>query len=335
MGVVRKLNTSLRSAQALLLRETFAKRIVNQNDATDAYTDILEKYLSGLYDKTKPIGSLLFLGPTGTGKTSSARAFVEGITGDSKNLLKVDCGEFQHSHDIAKIVGSPPGYLGHRETHPLIHNAKLLSMHGEKTRFATILFDEIEKASDALWNLLLGILDNGTLTLGTNEQVDMTKTVILMTSNVGSPESAIAVGDNTFGFAPASISIADHAELKTITIAAARRKFSPEFLNRLDHMVMFNTLSPDDIKQILAMEITKLNKRTFITVTLSPSAEEEILKRGYNRRDNARYLQRIIDQFVVVPISIGMATKQIDTLDSVVVDFKDNEFQYMVEYHFR
>lgn len=335
MGVVKKLNTSLRSAQALQLRDTFAKRIVNQTDATDAYTDVLEKYLGGLYDRKKPIASLLFLGPTGTGKTSSARAFVEGITGDENKLIKIDCGEFQHSHDISKIVGSPPGYLGHRETHPLIHNAKLLAGHGEKTAFATLLFDEIEKASDALWNLLLGILDNGSLTLGTNEQVDLTKTVILMTSNIGSKESATAVGDNTLGFAPASLEVTNKNELETITVAAARRKFTPEFLNRLDKMVMFNTLTQNDVNDILDMELKKLTKRSTVVVTVSPAARAEIVKRGYNRRDNARFLQRTVEQTVVLPIARGITTKQIDSLDSVVVDFKDNEFQYMVEYHFR
>lgn len=334
MGVIKKLNTSLRSEQALKLTKTFENRIINQQEATDAYTDLLEKYLSGFYNKKKPIGSLLFLGPTGTGKTTSAEAFVEGVTGDENKLIKIDCGEFQHSHDIAKILGSPPGYLGHRETSALLDNAKLLAAQGPEVKFATILFDEIEKSSDALWNLLLGILDTGTLTLGTNERVDLTKTVVIMTSNEGSKESAVAVGDGGFGFAPPVLDIEDGTELKDITIAAARRKFKPEFLNRIDKMVMFNTLTPEDIKQILALEIKKLNKRAFITTTLSPAAEAEILKRGYNRRDNARFLQRTIDEHVITPIARGIATKQIGSLDSVVVDFK-GDFEYMVEYHFR
>jgi ATP-dependent Clp protease ATP-binding subunit ClpB len=335
MGVVKKLNTELRSAEALQLREIFGNRIVNQSDATDAYTDVLEKYLSGFYDHKKPIASLLFLGPTGTGKTSSAEAFVEGITGDEKKLIKIDCGEFQHSHDISKIVGSPPGYLGHRETQPLITNAKLLASHGEKTAFAVLLFDEIEKASDALWNLLLGILDKGALTLGTNESVDLTKTIILMSSNIGSQESAAAVGDNTLGFALPPLEITNKAELEKITIAAARKKFTPEFLNRLDRMVMFNTLTLTDVENILDLELKKLNKRATIIITLSPAARAEIIRQGYNRRDNARFLQRTIDQKIIIPIARGITTKQIDTLDSVIVDFKNNQFEYQVEYNFR
>lgn len=335
MGTVRKLNTSLRSAQTLLMRETFAKRIVNQNDAVDAYTNLLEKYYSGFYDKNRPIGSLLFLGPTGVGKTSSVEAFVEGLTGDPKKLIRIDCGEFQHSHEITKLIGSPPGYLGHRETHARITTASLNALHTEKVPFAVLMFDEVEKASDALWNLLLGVLDYGTLTLGTNEVVDMKSTIIIMTSNIGSKEGSAAVGDSGIGFVTPSLDITDSRELKEIYVAAARRKFLPEFLNRLDDIVMFNTLTPADIKSIMALEIEKLNKRASITVAVSPAAEKEILRTGYSRRDNARFLKRVIEKNIVTPISGGLATKQIDTLDSVVVDFRNGEFEYMVEYHFR
>jgi len=326
---MKKLNTSLRSPAAMAMRDTFAKRIVNQSEAVDAYTDVLEKFLSGFYDKTKPIASYLFIGPTGVGKTASAEAFVEGLTGNPKQMLKIDCGEFQHSHDISKIVGSPPGYLGHRETHPLLNNSKLMSLHGPKSPFAVILWDEIEKASDALWNLMLGILDKGSLTLGTNETVDMTKTINLMTSNVGAKESAHAV-DGGLGFATPGTDITDSGELKTITTAAARRKFSPEFLNRLDAIVMFNTLRPEDIDKILDMEIEKLHQRAFITVILSPAARKEIARLGYSRRDNARFLQRTIDKHIVVPVSGGIATKQIDPLDRVIVDVHDGLFEYHI-----
>src|SRR5437899_6478907 len=136
----------------------------------------------------RPIANLLFLGPTGSGKTRLVEAVAEGLTGSPRAMIKVDCGEFQHSHEIAKLIGSPPGYLGHRETHPLITQEALAATHTDKLKLSFLLFDEIEKASDALWQLLLGMLDKATLTLGDNRRVDLSQTVIFLTSNLGGGE---------------------------------------------------------------------------------------------------------------------------------------------------
>ena len=192
---IRVLDAKRTTLKASALALSFANQIVGQDAAREALITLLVKFMSGLYNKTKPIGSLLFLGPTGTGKTLVAEAFCKGLFESSDKMLKIDCAEFQHSHEIAKLIGSPPGYLGHRETHPFFTNASLLAARvddqsKEIMPFTVVLFDEIEKASDALWSLLLGILDKGILTTGVNEKVDFTKTIIIMTSNVGAEKLA-------------------------------------------------------------------------------------------------------------------------------------------------
>ncbi|PWT76399.1 MAG: hypothetical protein C5B59_06650 [Bacteroidetes bacterium] len=194
------LNINKHSDRTKRVADRLVSRIVNQDEATNALLNVLDKQESGFYDHSRPIASLLFLGPTGSGKTSCVEEFVEGLCNDRKRMIKIDCGEFQHSHEIAKLIGSPPGYLGHRETNPLISEKKLASLRGDDMAFTVLLFDEVEKASDALWNLLLSIMDKGSLTNGTNEQVGLTKTVIVMTSNVGSKELAEKVGDGVLGF---------------------------------------------------------------------------------------------------------------------------------------
>src|ERR1039458_6980392 len=201
-------------------------------------------------------------------------------------MMKVDCAEFQHGHEIAKLIGSPPGYLGHRETHPFFTNAAVTGLRQGGTppmdldpAFTIIVFDEIEKASDAMWNLLLGILDKGTLTLGTNEVVDLTKTVIIMTSNVGSTELA---EENAIGF-DRGVKGRSEVQMKEIAMSAARRKFMPEFLNRLDSVVCFKTFTPMDLDEIINLEFDKLYDRILTQAPLpflfkvSPAARKQIL----------------------------------------------------------
>jgi ATP-dependent Clp protease ATP-binding subunit ClpB len=163
-------------------------KIVGQNEAIDQIVNTYQMYLAGMNSPCRPIGNFLFLGPTGSGKTRLVEGVAESLVGDAHAIVKIDCGEFQHSHEIAKLIGSPPGYLGHRETHPLLSQEVLNQYHTEKIRLSFVLFDEIEKASDALWNLLLGVLDKATLTLGDNRRVDFSRTLIFMTSNLGAAE---------------------------------------------------------------------------------------------------------------------------------------------------
>lgn len=327
--MVRTLDPNRQSYKAEALAVRFANRIVGQPAATSALISVLEKYQSGFYDRTKPIANLLFLGPTGVGKTGTAEAFAEGLFGDPKHMLKVDCGEFQHSHEIAKLVGSPPGYLGHRETHPFFTNAVVQGLQTPELKFTIIVFDEIEKASDALWNLLLGILDKGTLTLGTNEIVDMTKTVIIMTSNVGSSELA---DEFAIGF-DAGTKERSEAQMKEIAMSAARRKFMPEFLNRLDSVVCFKTLSKMDLHEIIEIELGRLYDRMFgaaarmFEFVVSPAAMQQILTEGYDRRYNARNLKRVIEAHVAAPLGRLVATGQVMQNDTVVIDY-DGDWKY-------
>lgn len=336
---VRRIDLDLLSTRAQVLQRMFSKRIVGQNDATTALSNVLERYLSGFYDRKRPIASLLFLGPTGTGKTSSVEAFVEGLFGSTKPLIKIDCAEYQHGHEIAKLIGSPPGYLGHRETHPLLNQKRIDEHQTPDLRFAVLLFDEIEKASDTLWNLLLGILDKGSLTTGDNSVVDLTRTVIIMTSNVGSKEMSVAAGEEGLGFTLPLLESFDQKGLKNISVSAARRKFQPEFLNRIDELVMFNTLTEFDITQIVEFEMTALMDRiandanTFIIPELSPSAKARLIKEGYDRRYNARNLKRVFEKRVIIPISRAVSTGQAKTGDRILIDYyrMDEKWCYYAE----
>jgi len=331
----RKLDITRKSGKAESLSLKFSQRIIGQPKGTAALTNALEIFESGFYNRDKPIYSMLALGPTGVGKTGSVDAFCEGLFGDAKKKLKVSCGEFQHSHEIAKLVGSPPGYLGHRETKPYFTNQSLLEARSEKSGalilpFTVVLWDEIEKASDALWALMLGILDKGELTTGTNEPVDFKPTIHIMTSNVGAGELATLAGDAGLGFQPAGKEISQQ-EMEDVALSAARRKFMPEFLNRINKIVVYNTLQPEDVKQILSLELQKLQDRVTLrsnqlfTINVSPSAFRQLLKEGYNKKDNARYLQRTVEQYVSEPISSLLATGQILPRDTVIVDYVDGE----------
>ena len=196
-----QLDPTLRSVESRDFEGGLRRKIVGQDEAVQAVVDLYQVFRAGLNSPGRPVGNLLFLGPTGAGKTRVVEATAEVLFGDPRAVIKVDCAEFQHSHEIAKLIGSPPGYLGHRETHPLITQEALAQYHTEKLKISFLLFDEIEKASDALWQLLLGILDKATLTLGDNRRVDLSQTMIFMTSNLGGGEiTELMTGG--LGFAP-------------------------------------------------------------------------------------------------------------------------------------
>ena len=182
------------------LTSALRRRIVGQDQAVEKVVEIYQMFLAGLNPPGRPVGNLLFLGPTGSGKTRVVEAMAEALFGDPRACIKIDCAEFQHSHEIAKLIGSPPGYLGHRETHPLLTQEALNQWHTDKLKLSILLFDEIEKASDSLWQLLLGILDKATLTLGDNRRVDLSQCIIIMTSNLGAGEMSNLV-DGGLGFA--------------------------------------------------------------------------------------------------------------------------------------
>src|SRR6185437_14523785 len=252
------LNPHRRSPQAAALLEQMRGRVVGQDEALERIVDCYQTLLAGLNSRQRPLANFLFLGPTGSGKTHAVEVLAEALFHDPKNLIKVDCAEFQHSHEIAKLVGSPPGYLGHRETHPVLTQEALDQYQTPEVPLSLVLFDEIEKASDALWQLLLGILDKASLTLGDNRRVSFARTMIFLTSNLGAGEMQALLRPG-FGFAPASVGAGAADGLASGTrrrldgsaIAAARRQFSPEFFNRLDHVVVFQPLGSVQLERVL------------------------------------------------------------------------------------
>src|ERR1700680_3429565 len=259
-----QLDPTLRSLESRDFEVGLRRKIVGQEEAVQAVVDLYQVFRAGLNAPGRPVGNLLFLGPTGAGKTRVVEATAEVLFSDARAVLKVDCAEFQHSHEIAKLIGSPPGYLGHRETHPLITQEALVQYHTEKLKISFLLFDEIEKASDALWQLLLGILDKATLTLGDNRRVDLSQTMIFMTSNLGGGEiTELMTGG--MGFAPAVQAEDTRPQLdekvEKTAAEAAKRKFAPEFMNRIDKVVVFHPLRSEQLEKILEIELGMVQKR--------------------------------------------------------------------------
>src|SRR3982075_2552519 len=257
-----QLDPTLRSRESLEFEIELRNKVVGQEEAVRAVVDVLQVYSAEMRAVGRPVGNYLFLGPTGSGKTRIVEAAAEILFGDPRAVIKVDCAEFQHSHVIAKLIGSPPGYLGHRETHPLITQEELSKSHTEKLKLSFLLFDEIEKASDALWQLLLGILDKATLTLGDNRRVDLSQCMIFMTSNLGAGEmNDLLNGGLGFAQKPGHMDAKMDEKLTRTAVDAARRKFSPEFMNRIDKTVVFNMLRLSHLEQILEIELGMVQQR--------------------------------------------------------------------------
>ncbi len=322
------LDSTLRSSKAVEFEEALRAKIVRQEEAVQAMVDLYQMFSAGLNAPGRPVGSLLFLGPTGSGKTRIVEAAAEILFGDPRAVIKVDCGEFQHSHEISKLIGSPPGYLGHRETHPLITQEALAANHTEKLKLSFLLFDEIEKASDALWQLLLGMLDRATLTLGDNRRVDLSRTVIFMTSNLGSAEITELLHGG-MGFVQPEDQATTGLEVKVARTAveAARRKFSPEFMNRLDKIVVFHPLHREQLAEVLQIELVQLQQRILETrngqflLRVTDAGREFLLCEGTDRRYGARHLKRAIERHVVFPLANLLATGQVKAGDTLCADW--------------
>ena len=304
-------------------------RVVGQDRAVRAITSLYQVFQAGMTSPDRPLGSMLFLGPTGSGKTHVVEAAAEILFGDRNAVIKIDCAEFQHSHEIAKLIGSPPGYLGHRETAPLLTQENLEKYRTDRDPFSLVLFDEIEKASDSLWQLLLGVLDKGTLTLGDNRRVDFSQTMIFMTSNLGAKEMSELI-TGSIGFAPAKAEelAADDLDQRIYRTAseAAKRKFSPEFMNRIDKIVVFRSLKHPELCKILDLELTGVQRRIdegsgeHFTISVTEAAREFLLSEGIEYRYGARHLKRAIERFLVSPIANLSATGQVKMGSVVVVD---------------
>ncbi len=328
-----QLDPTLRSLESRDFEAGLRRKIVGQDEAVQAVVDLYQVFRAGLNPPGRPVGNLLFLGPTGAGKTRVVEATTEVLYGDPRAVIKVDCAEFQHSHEIAKLIGSPPGYLGHRETHPLITQEALAQYHTDKLKISFLLFDEIEKASDALWQLLLGILDKATLTLGDNRRVDLSQAMIFMTSNLGGGEiTELMTGG--MGFAPQvrpeSQTGLDQKVERTAS-EAAKRKFAPEFMNRIDKVVVFHPLRSEQLEQILEIELGMVQQRVLETAKgrflfrVTQPARDFLLREGTDMKYGARHLKRAIERHVVYPLASLLATEQVCLGDVISIDWNCGE----------
>ncbi|MGH9652403.1 MAG: AAA family ATPase [Bryobacteraceae bacterium] len=343
MSRLRKVLDPTRTGRdAETLEKTLLKLIVGQDEAIEQIVNIYQMHLTGLSAPGRPVGNFLFLGPTGSGKTRTVEATAEALLGNPRAVVKIDCAEFQHSHEIAKLIGSPPGYLGHRETHPLLSQEVINQHHTDTVNLSFILFDEIEKASDALWNLLLGILDKATLTLGDNRKVDFSRAMIFMTSNLGAGEMSALVSPKLGFRTPAPTNPAGEVDerlkqkMSRSGVEAARRKFTPEFMNRIDKVVVFKPLGQPELRRILDLELGHVQQRILLSptekcfvFTVSDPARDFLLAEGTDVKYGARHLKRAIERLLVHPISNLMATNQVNAGDWIQADFDPGQKSLM------
>lgn len=331
------LDPERKSPRASEFEDKLSAQIVGQERAVRRMSGLFQIYLAGMNNPSRPIGTMLFLGPTGSGKTRVVEAASEVLFNEPYTVVKIDCAEFQHSHEIAKLIGSPPGYLGHRETSPMLTQENLDKAHTDDTKLTFVLFDEIEKASDSLWQLLLGILDKATLTLGDNRRVDFSKTIVIMTSNLGAREMSEMISGG-IGFAPTKTDQAKadndiDTKIYRTALEAAKRKFSPEFMNRIDKVVVFRSLKEHHLRQILDIELRAVQDRitesagTKFAFECTDDAKEYLLSEGIDLKYGARHLKRAIERFLVYPLSNLVATQQVETGDFVLVDFDEERKQ--------
>src|SRR6202158_2901697 len=322
MARIELLDPTQNGREAESLERQLHHLIVGQEEAIHQIVRAYQTHVAGLSPAGRPIGNFLFLGPTGSGKTRIVEATAESLLKNSRAVIKIDCAEFQHSHEIAKLIGSPPGYLGHRETHALLSQEALDQHHTEKVKLSFVLFDEIEKASDSLWNLLLGILDKATLTLGDNRKVDFSAAMVFLTSNLGAAEMSSLLnprlGFHVPSFEDTGSNAKPAARISDAGIAAARRKFTPEFINRLDKIVVFKSLGAEELRRIVDIEVEMVQKSIQsagesqpVLLDVTDTAREFLLVEGTDFKYGARELKRAIERLLVQPLSNLMASGQI------------------------
>jgi ATP-dependent Clp protease ATP-binding subunit ClpA len=334
MATAVMLDPKRRGVEAEKLYKRLSQLVVGQEEAIREIVEVYQLYRTGLNAPGRPIGNFLFLGPTGCGKTRLVEATAECLVKDPNAVIKIDCAEFQHSHEIAKLIGSPPGYLGHRETHPLLSQEAIDRFHTDKVKISFVLFDEIEKASDALWNLLLGILDKAVLTLGDNRRVDFSHAMIFMTGNLGAREMD-AVLRPRLGFeAAARLQPVSAGSVEEISgkmnrsaTEAARRKFTPEFMNRLDKIVVFQPLGRAELRRIVDIELEAVQRRIAnqaadrsFEFAVTDAGKNFLLEEGTDVRYGARHLKRSIERLLVQPLASLIASGQVRGGDELSAD---------------
>jgi ATP-dependent Clp protease ATP-binding subunit ClpA/CheY-like chemotaxis protein len=309
-----------------------ASKIVGQPTALETIVPSIHLHASGLAPEGRPVGVFLLLGPTGTGKTRTVEAIAEVIHGRASAILRIDCGEFQSDHEIAKLIGAPPGYVGHVDSKPRLSNEALDEVRSADCDLALVLFDEIEKAAPAMYPLLLSILDRGALRLGSGHEVDFTETLIFLTSNLGARDMMDEISP-TVGFATGKTrSIAElRTTLEGIGLRAVRKHFSPEFLNRIDAVATYRPLDTASIVAILDQHIhdlqhhvhTRLGARSF-EIEVAPAARYFMIEKGTSLEHGARELRRVIHRHLTQPLAIKVAAGEIGPGATVSVDLTED-----------
>src|SRR5437016_12791238 len=315
------------------LASQLTQRVVGQPAVSDIVITYIQMFQAGLAPEGRPVGVFLLLGPTGTGKTKTVEALTEVLHGSEKNLLKVDCGEFQMEHEVAKLIGAPPGYLGHRETQPILTQQKLNSVTSEKCALAIVMFDEIEKAAPSMTRLLLGVLDKATLRLGDNTAVNFAKSLVFLTRNLGAREMLKEITPD-FGFQAGvkKEKVDLSGKLQAIGLAAVRKKFSPEFVNRIDAVITYQPLDAESLSAILDHQIrnlqnhvnNRLGQRCF-TIDVPKESREFLLKAGTSAQYGARELNRTIHRQLTQPLATMVATGQIPAGGKIRVDLTEDK----------
>jgi ATP-dependent Clp protease ATP-binding subunit ClpA len=304
-------------------------RVVGQPQALAQIVPYVQMHVAGLAPEGRPVGVFLLLGPTGTGKTRTVEVLAHALHGSEKHMLKVDCGEFQMEHEVAKLIGAPPGYLGHRETQPMLSQQKLNGVTSDQCSLSLVLFDEIEKAASSMTRLLLGVLDKAVLRLGDNATVNFERTIIFLTSNLGAEKMRKQLRPD-FGFEtmvgpqPASKSA---KKLEGIGMSAVRRKFSPEFVNRIDAVITYQPLGAAALSVIVDQQIeileqhiaTRLMERAF-EIDVNSSAREFLRRKGTSEEYGARELKRVILRHVTQPLAAMVSSGAILPDDMVDVE---------------
>lgn len=318
------------------LATVLAQKLVGQTAAIDAIVPYVRMHQAGLSPEGRPVAVFMLLGPTGTGKTRTVEALAEVLHGSAKKMLKVDCGEFQMEHEVAKLVGAPPGYLGHRETQPMLNQQKLNGASSESSDLSIVLFDEIEKAASSMTRLLLGVLDKATLRLGDNTTVNFEKSIIFLTSNLGARTMMKELKPN-FGFeavlprpAMGALPHNSRKKLQNIGLAAVRRKFSPEFVNRLDSVITYQPLGHDSLAAILDQQIVHLQEHIdrrlgidSFQLDVLPRTRRFLLKIGSSQEYGARELKRTLQRQMVQPLADLLAAGEIDAGSVLIVDVNE------------
>jgi len=340
LPVLLKHNTRTRGTQfsAGSLAETLHDRLLGQDHVLRELIPYLEMYEANLNPVGRPAGVFLLLGPTGTGKTRTAEVVAEALHGNDRQLLRIDCGEYQLDHEVAKLVGAPPGYLGHRETQAALSQQRLESVTSEYSRLSVVLFDEIEKAAPSMTRILLGILDKAFLRTGDNNPVNFENSVIFLSSNLGAKEMAEQIRP-AIGFFDGSPSLADAApaggvadKLHAAALHAVRKRFAPEFMNRIDACLTYRPLSSETMASILDQQLQalqthldlRLGLQTF-TLRYTPTCRDFLLRIGCSSEYGARELKRAIHRWLLQPLASMVIRKQLPAARRVEVDYSEEE----------